>query len=48
MKTLIIISLLIYSNFAVSQTFKTEFIYRSGDLDKRINIVILPDGYQES
>ena len=47
MKLIVIISFLIYGNFVVAQTFKTKFIHRSGDINKRINLVILPDGYQE-
>ncbi|WP_460218243.1 T9SS type A sorting domain-containing protein [Psychroserpens sp. MEBiC05023] len=44
---LIILSSLYYTN-TFAQTFEVQNIKYAGDIDKRINIVILGDGYQES
>ncbi|GAA3565104.1 M64 family metallopeptidase [Snuella lapsa] len=49
MKQITIIALsLLYLQLGFSQTFDVEAIKISGDDDKRINLVILSEGYQES
>ncbi len=48
MKNIIILLAILLTNVALAQTFEVETIYNSGDDEKRINIVILSDGYQES
>ena len=45
---LLFISLLCHAEFINAQTFDVEAIKISGDNDKRINIVILSEGYQTS
>lgn len=44
----IIIFLCFYFNSMSAQVFEVQNIKYAGDIDKRINIVILGDGYQES
>lgn len=48
MEKITILLALILTNVLASQTFDVETIYNSGDDEKRINLVILSDGYQES
>ncbi|MGR7813461.1 M64 family metallopeptidase [Lacinutrix undariae] len=49
MKKLLLSILVIFNlQFAFSQVFDVQTIKNSGDDDKRINLVILGDGYQES
>lgn len=49
MKKLLLLILISYNfQFIFSQTFDVEAIKSSGDVDKRINFVILGDGYQTS
>lgn len=48
MKKITLLLTLILSNLVAAQTFDVETIYNSGPDDKRLNIVILGDGYKES
>ncbi|WP_179315551.1 T9SS type A sorting domain-containing protein [Winogradskyella undariae] len=49
MKKILLLLLISYSfQFAFSQTFDVVVIKNSGDIDKRINLVILSDGYTAS
>ena len=49
MKRTLLLLLLIYNfQLAFSQSFEVQAIKTSGDNDKRINLVILSEGYQES
>ncbi|TYB79323.1 M64 family metallopeptidase [Bizionia myxarmorum] len=47
-KILLPLSFCLFAALAFSQTFEVETIKYAGDNDKRINIVILGDGYTES
>ena len=48
MKKITFLLTLMLSNLITAQTFDVETIYNSGPNDKRLNIVILGDGYKES
>ncbi len=48
MKKITFLLTLMLSNLITAQTFDVETIYNSGPDDKRLNIVILGDGYKES
>ncbi|WP_372753420.1 M64 family metallopeptidase [Mariniflexile sp.] len=48
MKHLIFVILLLSFQYTFAQVFDTETIKNSGDNDKRINLVILSEGYRES
>ena len=48
MKKITFLLAFILSNVVAAQTFEVQSIYNSGPDDKRINLVILSDGYQAS
>ncbi len=48
MKKILFLAIMFILNTMVAQTFEVETIYNSGDDERRINLVILSDGYTES
>jgi len=47
-RLLLLLTLMLISITTIAQTFPTQAIFNNGDDSKRINLVILPDGYQSS
>ena len=48
MKNILILLAIFISNILTAQVFEVDTIYKSGEDERRINLVILSDGYQES